>query len=618
MRYFYPATPSIRSVLLGLTGFAAMAMPVSGALAGPSDPTSANLISNALPGETTSTSCNSNGFIVVTFNSPSGGSSSQESSTTCTPGGGGGSTPPPAPGGGGSTPAPDVQSEIEQDLLDQRINGLASALSDQLGEISQEEFDQGLDDANEAALEENPEFTDEEKAALLSSYRRQLAKARTDLNGYRGQISDLRSQWSAAESAAAQNRPQLEADLRAAEAAHARVASDVENLPTVGGVRAAQAEYDEAIRIENEYRAALNDPNHHRPKAYLQNKLNASEARRQQAYNNLQEAKAAHATASSQLEIDRRLAVANAKTALINNDAQVDDIERDLEGLQDLAGDAQSNISRLQGLISALESQNQLAGPSGDAFETLRANGIEFWSRGSWLTADDTQSGRRQEIEQKNITVGVHGRFSERLLLGLAVSYIDGENADQTGAGISTDTETFLFAPYLAYQLNEDLALDAGAVYGMTDVDVTRAVINRGSYDARTVGGQVGLSIRHRFSEVISVTGRVGQSYTRTKSDGYTDTGGASSNGSTSEQAQASLTGRLNVTTDPDWRWYASTSVQYDVLNPGNGQDRLYGQLSTGLEYNPGDYAVSVQANRSVFRSNYQATGLGIQVRVPF
>ncbi len=511
-----------------------------------------------------------------------------------------------------------LRAQLERDLLDQRVSGLAGDLWEKLPNLSEDEFGQLDQDVEDAKDEEDPEFTDEEKARQLAKYRSELADERADLAYARKQIRDLQPKLGDAKTVAARALPQLEANLRNAEAALARVESGVKNLPTARTVTAAERDLAEAKRAVLEAEAALDLPDNVGRQVHLRNLLGAARARQTVAEMALQNAEDAHQKAATDLRDYAEAGVKSANYAIRENNAPVKGLESRLSTQEFSASQAQSRISELNSLIRALESQNQLAGPSGDAFETLRARGVEFWSRGSIAFADDTQSGRNQEIEQREITAGVHGRFSERLLMGLAVSYVNGDNDDQTGAGISTDTDTFMIAPYVAYQVSEDLALDASGLYGFTDVSLTRATAATASYDSTTLGAQIGLSLRHRLSKVISLTGRVGQSYVTTDSDGYTDTAGTSVASSDSEQAATSLSGRINVSTDPDWRWHGALKMRYDTIDPGNGVDRFYGNLSTGLEYNPGSYAIAVQASRSVFRSNYEATGLSLQIRVPF
>lgn len=421
-----------------------------------------------------------------------------------------------------------------------------------------------------------------------------------------------------AKAVAAQALPQLEANLRIAQTELDRVDADATNLTTARAVTAAERDLAAATRTVLEAEAELDDPDNVGRQVYLRNLLGAARARQSLAETALQDAKDAHQNATNDLREYAEAGVQSASYAIAQNNAPVTDLESRIATQEFTASEAQSRISELNSLIRALEQQNQIAGPSGDTFDVLRSQGLEFWSRGSAAFADDTQSGRNQEIEQQEITVGLQGRYSERLLLGLAVSYVEGENEDQTGTGISTDMDTFMVAPYLAYQLSEDLALDASGVYGITDVSLTRATTATASYDSTTLGGQIGVSLRHRLSKVISLTGRVAQTYVTTESDGYTDTGGVTVSSSDNDQAATSLSGRINVSTDPGWRWHGALKLRYDTIDPGNGVDRLYGTLSTGLEYNPGPYAVAVQANRSVFRSDYQATGLSLQFRVPF
>jgi len=534
-----------------------------------------------------------------------------ESSTTCTPGGGG-STPPSTPGGGSAPLSNQLQSQLEQDLANHRLNQFGGDLMDHLAGLTDEEIEDQFRD-----IDDDSEITDEEKAALLSKYRSELSAARSSLAQHNRRVSDLLRDLNDANANAAARLPGLEADLQSAEENLASAHRDSYNFPTMMGVVNAGTKLDELKRQAEDWRIKSESVAYGRPD-YARNMYGAAQARVAMAEQELEAAKAAHDAAIEAHVADAQSAVEEAKSALEQNDSAVEYLEQELNNAETDVLAAESEVSSLQRLIRNLEAQNQLTGPSGDVFETLRARGLEFWSRGSLGFADDTQAGRNLEIEQREMTLGVQGRLSERLLLGLAASYVNGDNEDQTGTGISTETDTFLFAPYLAYQLSEDLALDASGVYGFTDVALTRAVTATAGYDATTIGGQIGLSLRHQLSQVISLTGRVGQSYVTTDSDGYTDTGGVTVASSDSEQAATSLSGRLNVSTDPDWRWHGALKVRYDTIDPGNGVDRLYGALSTGLEYNPGPYAVAVQANRSVFRSNYEATALSLQIRVPF
>lgn len=582
--------------------------------AGAGDDPAGVIASRTAPGETTSQSCGGNGFVIVTFSVGSSVVSTVESGTPCSSGGGGGSS-------GGSTPADsELQAIIENDLQVGRQNAIAQGIMDQLDSILEENPDAGFeafDELGDGTDEEGTEFSDEEKAALLSSYRRQLSEARSDLRSLRSKLSDLRSELQDAKIAADANMPKLIDDLRAAQAALAGVQYEAQHLPTARDLAAAEAEL-EARREELEQAQALaSDPNYPRP-AYAQNMAGAAQARLSLAEIQVTDARKAHTAATAAFEAEAQADVQRAAAAIDGSNARVRNLETQISNAETEMSFTQSTVSRLEALIRTLEQQNQFAGPSGDAFETLRAQGLEFWSRGSLTFVDDTRSGRRQEGEQKDITLGGHGRLSERLIVGLAFSYVDGKNEDQTGTGISSDTESFLLAPYLAYRLSEDLALEANAVYGITDISQTRARVATASYDATTIGGQISLSARHKLSKEISLTGRVGQSYVTTDSDGYTDTGGLTVESSDKEQAVSSLSGRVNVTTDPDWRWHGALKVRYDMIDPGNNQDRFYGALSTGLEYNSGTYAVAVQASRTVFRSQYEATGFSLQIRVPF
>jgi len=549
------------------------------------------------PGETTSQSCGSNGFIMVSFFLGSVLVSSIESGTTCSGGGGGGTS---------NATAPDVQSQLEQDLLEVQHKRLVEVF---LNNLSDHADVFAALSAEEGAIESlvygetPPDASEADREALLTKYLSELANSMSALEFNKLEGITLEMQLKAL----GVKLPLMEAEKDAA-----RHAYELTKLVAETSVDVAEARADlELFNKDVEHWEQLIEEG--RSSRYVENKLAAARVRSAVVKARLTEVEqreeAKVAAAKSRYDAAERL--------YDDHVAEFEVLEYGLQSSRQSVVESRARISELESLIAALDQHNQFAGPSAGPFDALNTRGLEFWSRGSYFDIEDTQAGRVQHVVQKELTVGVQARVSERTIVGLAASYSNVENVDQTGVSISTDSDAILVAPYFAYQMSENLAVDAGAVYGHTEVDVTRALAATGSYDSETYGGQVGVSMRHRLSTVIELTGRVGQSYVFTESSGYTDTGGATVASSNSEQATSSLAGRINVTTDPDWRWFATTQLQYQAIDPGNGIDRLHGGLASGLEYDAGSFSVLGQVSRSIFWSNYQATGLTLQVRVP-
>lgn len=277
-----------------------------------------------------------------------------------------------------------------------------------------------------------------------------------------------------------------------------------------------------------------------------------------------------------------------------------------------------SEIADLRSKIATLRAKNQFAGPSAGPFDALRARGVEFFGSTGLTKSTDKQLGRNVEEDSTQASVGVQARLSERLIAGVGVNYAYADSDDRTGLGISSTSNTYGLAPFVAYRLNENLALSGSLYYGYTSIDSTRAGIASAEYGSHTYGGGIGLSSQKQLNQWITLTGSAYQSYFRSSTDGYTDSTGLAISGSNSGSGTSSLSGRMDLFPADGWRVFGGTSINYLTINPSVNIDRLDASVTGGVERNWGNASVLAQVNHLAFRNNLDSTGVSLQLRVPW
>ncbi len=323
-------------------------------------------------------------------------------------------------------------------------------------------------------------------------------------------------------------------------------------------------------------------------------------------------------------ELPEKLRYLRDKIASLELDAEGRHLQFEVSAMKTELANNQVTITNLKNAISAAEgassgANNQLAGsaPSPGTFEALRAQGIELFFHGTYLSATDKQRGQNLDIDAGGIAGGILVRVSERLAAGVSASAARADSDDKNGAGVSTESKILAIAPFLIYEFAEGIAVDANLGYAYTDNDITRTGGVTGDYSSDAFSIGFGLNGTRQVAEDVIATGRLGYSHVFIENDGYTDSGGTSVASTDEDRAALSLSGRLDYRPEPDWRLFAGASLNYDMIERLGVDDRVDTELSLGAEYTYGSVSILGQVGVNAFRDNFDATTIGIQVRMP-
>lgn len=591
--------------------------------AAPGDPTAANLIANALPGETTSTSCNSNGFIVVVFTGGSGGSQ-QESSTTCTPG------TPVGPAGPGSTTPQGGGSSAEagrnnQDDLDDLEDLHGRVWDEEGGEIDGWDGGGGEDDGGTGGGDggggdgggnggEDDTDTDAELRRLeneLTDEKAKNAALRAEIASVSASLAELKAVDEAFE---AETKAKLQDAQNALDQAGAEVVR-WENI-----VR--------ALRALNEARAVfvatpVSSPDMPAIEQRLENARAELRGFGIPERTSMASVQASLDQAIRDLDIaDRTLANRMDEAASERGDTawQIQVTEEGLKGLQADLARSDAQISRLESRIRNLKRQNQLAGPAPQPsiLDLIDARGVHTWVSGDFTSAEDTRSGQRRDTEAWRVTVGGQLRVTERIATGMSLTYGFSDTDDTTGLGTSKEADTYLVSPFVAYRVSPDTGVRAGIVYSQTETDAVRASGATASYTTRGYGARVGVSTRGQLNPWVTLRGGLGQSYFYSETDGYTDSAGLVTPKADSRSSTTHVSTRVDVAATPDLSLYGSLNGSYALLKSDDERDRADAYLGLGADYDAGFALLSAEVGKTLFRNNYRDVTARVTAQVTF
>lgn len=92
--------------------------------------------------------------------------------------------------------------------------------------------------------------------------------------------------------------------------------------------------------------------------------------------------------------------------------------------------------------------------------------GYSVWGNFASSSQEDDRAGQESDIDTDNTVVGFDYTLAPNLVLGLTGSYDDAEGNLAKGAGPNVDNKGMSIAPYLGWQINQNLALDASLGWG--------------------------------------------------------------------------------------------------------------------------------------------------------
>jgi len=593
-----------------IAGLAACVL-VTPAMAGPGDPSAAFIAGNTAPGETTSTRCNSNGFVEVIFSLGGAVVSTVESGDTCTPG-----TPTTSVGTASTGGRTEAQRENQNDLDD---------LEDLHGRVWDDEGDEigfgGEDGENEGGPGGGGEDGGEDETDTGAELRRlegeladEKAKNAEMTAEFFSSARLIDEMKAAREEISAENQKEIESRAQTLEEAGAELRRWDNILNT--------------LRALNEARDLFAATPASSPD------MPSIERRLDNARADLRALGVPERTSIASVEASRRQALSDFDGAEAAHLAAIDDAfeeSKDLgfqirvaeEGQKLLATDiarSDARISQLESRIQTLKRQNQLAGPAPQPsiFDLINARGVHTWVSGDFTSAEDTRSGQRRDTEAWRVTVGGQVRITERVSTGISLTYGFSDTDDTTGFGTSKEADTYLVSPFVAYRLSPDTGVRAGLVYSQTETDAVRASGATASYTTRGYGARVGVSTREQLNPWVAVRGGLGQSFFYSETDGYTDTARLVTPKADSRSSTTHVSTRVDVAVTPDLSLYGSLNGSYALLKGDGDRDRADAYLGLGADYDAGFALLSAEIGKTVFRNNYSDVTARVTAQVTF
>ncbi|MEO0961627.1 MAG: autotransporter domain-containing protein [Pseudomonadota bacterium] len=586
---------------------------VAPAMAGPGDPSAAFIATNAAPGETTSTRCNSNGFVEVIFSLGGAVVSTVESGDTCTPG-----TSTTSVGTSSTGGESEAQRENQNDLDD--LEDLHGRVWDDEGDELDvgggededsgedggggEDGEGGNDDAdNGAELRRLEGELAEEKAKNAEMTAEFFSNARL--------IEEMKA---AREEFSAANEKKIQAISETLEEARVEL-QRWENIYT-------------ALRALNEARDLFTATPASSPE------MPSIERRLEETRADLRALGVPERTSIASVEASRREALSAFNSAESAHLAAIDDASeesKDLgvqirvaeEGQKLIATDiarSDARITSLESRIRNLKRQNQLSGPAPQPsiLDLINARGVHTWVSGDVTWAEDTRSGQRRDTEAWRVTAGAQLRLTERVTTGMSFTYGFSDTDDKTGIGTSKEADTYLVSPFVAYRLSPDTGLRAGVVYSQTETDAVRAGGATASYTTRGYGARVGASTREKLNPWVTVRGGLSQSFFYSETDGYTDSVGRVTPNADSRSSTTHVSTRMDVAATPDLSLYGSLNGSYALLKSDGDRDRADAYLGVGADYDAGIALLSAEVGKTVLRNNYDDITARVTAQVTF
>lgn len=597
-----------------IVGLAACVL-VTPAAAGPGDPSAAFIAGNTAPGETTSTRCNSNGFVEVIFSLGATVVSTVESGDTCTPG-----TPTTSVGTTSTGGRSEAQRENQNDLDD--LEDLHGRVWDDEGDeigFGGEDGDGGTGggdgggDDGENGVEDETD-TDAELRRLEGELADEKAKNAEMTAEFFSSARLIEEMKAAREEISAENQKKIESRAQTLEEAVAELRR-WDNILN-------------ALRALNEARDLFSATPASSPD------MPSIESRLENARADLRALGVPERTSIASVEASRREALVDFDIADRSHTNAVNDASeesKDLgfqirvaeEGQKLLATDiarSDARISQLESRIQNLKRQNQLSGPAPQPsiLDLINARGVHTWVSGDFTSAEDTRSGQRRDTEAWRVTVGGQVRVTERVATGISLTYGFSDTDDTSGFGTSKEADTYLVSPFATYRLNPDTGIRAGLVYSQTETDAVRASGATASYTTRGYGARAGVNTREKLNPWVTLRGGLSQSFFYTETDGYTDSAGTVTPNADSTSSTTHVSTRADVAATPDLSIYGAVNASFALIKSDGDRDRADGYLGLGADYDAGFALLSAEVGKTVFRNNYSDVTARVTAQVTF
>jgi len=170
-------------------------------------------------------------------------------------------------------------------------------------------------------------------------------------------------------------------------------------------------------------------------------------------------------------------------------------------------------------------------------FNTYQDSGYGIWVKGMSSTADRNPENDLSGYTYKSggIAAGADMMFSNKVLSGFSVSYVDAEMTINNSMGL-IDTKSLYLGPYLSYS-SDDLKIDGSAIIGVHNNHSERNIIftntdrkAKSDYDSFEIIISAGAEHKYEIEKDLFIAPRGEISYSYAKQDSFSESGADSLN----------------------------------------------------------------------------------------
>lgn len=260
------------------------------------------------------------------------------------------------------------------------------------------------------------------------------------------------------------------------------------------------------------------------------------------------------------------------------------------------------------------------------------------WINSSWTVADDDVASTAYHGDVFNVMGGFDYQIRPRTIIGISVGYesvdLDTEfnrNFFSGNTEGSYETDGWLIAPYVAYDLNKYFTASLTGGYGQFDIDsvrydnagtrITGATDSDRLFASAVLAGTYPTSNNWRFG------GDAGLLWASEDIDGYTESNGTVNADKDIDFAQFALNGRVGYQFR-HFEPYVRAGLEYDIskddVNVASGQtqandDDFGGVFGAGFRFNINDRVTGgLEATTTEFRDDYEEYTGTANLRIEF
>lgn len=272
----------------------------------------------------------------------------------------------------------------------------------------------------------------------------------------------------------------------------------------------------------------------------------------------------------------------------------------------------------------AMNGEGQTGIATGDAASRLSA-----WGTLSWTDMNNTNASTKYDGSLYNLATGLDYAVNDNLVVGLSLSYERTKLDTRFNAG-DQDTHGYSVVPYAAYRLTPNTVLDGMIGFSQLGTETHRSANGapniEGDYNGKRFLFATNLSHTVDIGD-LSLRGRVGFNHAHEVADGFTEKGGATWEGQSTNLSEGKIGLRGGYALGK-FEPYAGVDYLYDFVmdhqvsaasqkSPSNDKDEVLGTI--GVNYFITDNAeAGLEVTHGFAREDIRNTGVMLNGRIGF